>query len=101
MAGGAVRGVLFLDQNGNGARDPGEPGVPNVTIVLDRGFSTETNANGEFSYNPVPSGVHQIAVNVANVPLPWNMSEERPFEVTVRTRETSTIDIPLISMRPN
>jgi hypothetical protein len=98
---GAVRGVLFLDQNGNGARDPGEPGVPNVTIVLDRGFSTETNANGEFSYNPVPSGVHQIAVNVANVPLPWNMSEERPFEVTVRTRETSTIDIPLISMRPN
>jgi SdrD B-like domain len=98
---GAVRGVLFLDQNGNGVRDPSEPGVPNVTVMLDRGYTTETNSNGEFSFTPVPSGTHQLYVNVANVPLPWNLSQERAFDVTVNAREQSTLDIPLVSMRPN
>jgi hypothetical protein len=98
---GAVRGVLFMDQNGNGVRDPGEPGVPNVTIMLDRGFATETNANGEFSFTPVPSGTHQLRVNVANVPLPWNVKDERGVDVTVRARDTTTADIPLINLRPN
>lgn len=98
---GNVRGVLFLDQNGNGVRDAGEPGVPNVTIALDGGYTTETNGNGEFSFNPVPSGTHQLQVNVANVPLPWNLPQERPFDVNVNAREQSTLDIPLVSMRPN
>ncbi len=98
---GAVRGVLFLDQNGNGVRDPSEPGVPNVTVMLDRGYTTETNNRGEFSFTPVPSGKHQVYVNVANVPLPWNLSQERAFDVTVNVREQSTLDIPLVSMHPN
>lgn len=98
---GSVRGVLFLDHNGNGVRDPGEPGAANVTIALDGGYTTETNGNGEFSFNPVPSGTHQLQVNVANVPLPWNLPDERAFDVMVNTREQSTLDIPLVSVRPN
>ncbi len=96
---GSVRGVLFFDRNRNGVRDPGEPGAANVTIMLDGGFATETNGNGEFSFDPVPSGTHQLQVNVANVPLPWNLPDERPFEVMVNTRERSTLDIPLVSER--
>ena len=38
----AVSGVTFDDLNGDGARDVGEPVIPNVTVSLFR----ETNING-------------------------------------------------------
>ncbi len=98
---GAIRGVLFLDRNNNGVRDPGEPGVPNVTIYLDRGFSLETDANGEFHFDSVASGTHGVRVNVANVPLPWELRDEKPLDVTVHVRETVETDIPLVNLRPN
>ncbi len=45
-----VTGVVFLDRNGNGVRDPGEPGVPG--IVVHRGSETAvTDANGEYRMN--------------------------------------------------
>ena len=40
-ADGAVTGVKFNDLNGNGVQDPGEPGVPGVTMYLD------LNGNGQ------------------------------------------------------
>jgi hypothetical protein len=98
---GTVRGILFYDKNGNNLRDPDERGVPNVTIYLDRGFSVETNANGEFSFDPVASGQHEISVNVANIPLPWVVDEQRRIWADVRLRETAVIEIPVIRIGPN
>ncbi|MCW2761582.1 MAG: pectin esterase [Marmoricola sp.] len=52
-------GFVFNDQNGNGKRDPGEPGIPNFTLtmrrqensLMDRGTTTVgTNANGHYSF---------------------------------------------------
>lgn len=97
---GAVRGILFYDKNGNGLREPDEPGVPNVTMYLDRGFSVETNANGEFNFEPVPSGQHEITVNVANIPLPWGLDENRKIWADVHPRETAVIEIPLTRIGP-
>jgi hypothetical protein len=93
---GAVRGILFMDKNGNGLRDADEPGVPHVTIYLDGGSSIETNANGEFAFNRVASGDHHLQIDVANVPLPWSVNEEKPLVVTVEPRETERVDIPLV-----
>ncbi len=45
-----VTGIVFQDRNGNGVRDPGEPGVPG--IVVHRGSETAvTDANGEYRMN--------------------------------------------------
>jgi len=98
---GAIRGVLFYDKNGNGVRDPGEAGVPNVTVELDRGFSVQTNAQGEFNFNPVASGDHRISVNVANIPLPWSLDDRRPLTARVEPRQTAIVEIPLIQYGPN
>jgi hypothetical protein len=92
---GTVRGVLFLDYNDNGVRDPEEPGVGGVVIRLDRGYSTETNAAGEFTFSPVETGEHNLRVDVANVPLPWVPSSDRPIGVSVAPRETALVEIPL------
>ncbi len=97
---GTVRGVLYLDRNGNGVRDADEAGAPGVTVLLDGGAAMETNVNGEFVFGPVASGEHRLRVNVANVPLPWGLDEERPLSVTVRPRETAIVDIPLVTERP-
>jgi len=96
-----IRGILFLDRNNNGVRDPGEDGVAGVTIFLDRGFSVETGANGEFSFDSVTTGAHAIRVNVANVPLPWEPRDEKPLDITVHTRETAVVEIPLVNLHPN
>jgi hypothetical protein len=98
---GSIRGVLFLDRNRNGVRDPGEPGVAGVTIYLDRGFSVETDANGEFTFDSVATGAHAVRVNLANVPLPWEPKDEKPLDVTVHTRETAAVEIPLVNLRTN
>jgi len=98
---GSVRGILFLDRNNNGVQDPGEPGVAGVTIYLDRGFSVETDAKGEFVIDSVATGTHVLRVNTANVPLPWEPRDEKPPEITVNTRKTTVVEIPLVNLRPN
>jgi len=98
---GSIRGVLFLDRNNNGVRDPGEDGVAGVTIYLDRGFSVETDANGEFRFDSVTTGAHAVRINVANVPLPWEPRDEKPLDISVHTRETAVVEIPLVNLHPN
>jgi len=98
---GAIRGILFYDKNGNGVRDPGEEGAPNILIELDRGFTVQTNMQGEFSFNPVASGEHRLTVNVANIPLPWSLDEQRPILARVEPRQTATVEIPLMRFSPN
>ena len=36
---GSIHGIKWLDRNGNGERDRGEPGLPGVTIYADRNFN--------------------------------------------------------------
>jgi hypothetical protein len=43
---GEIHGLVFDDQNRNGVRDPGEPGVPGVTLLLDLN-SNSAKDNGE------------------------------------------------------
>ncbi|WP_192579011.1 SdrD B-like domain-containing protein [Fibrisoma limi] len=61
----------FEDINVNGIQDPGEPGVPGVTVsLLQNGVVvqvTSTNANGEYSFTNLLPGV---AYQVQFAPMP-------------------------------
>ncbi|MBI5037148.1 MAG: DUF11 domain-containing protein [Candidatus Kerfeldbacteria bacterium] len=57
---GTITGLKFNDLNGNGSLDAGEPGVPGVTINLSDGQTTTTDANGQFSFNDVPTGNYDV-----------------------------------------
>lgn len=89
---GGIAGTIFLDQNDNGRRDAGEPGVAGVTILLDGRFSTRTDEAGRFDFPFVGVGAHRITVVPDNLPLPWTVGDGN-LEVRVDTRTTSNVDI--------
>ncbi len=92
---GRISGTVFLDENRNGIQEPDEPGVPNVTVYLDRGYSIETDGKGRYEFWPVPAGEHQLAVTLDNVPLPWGLDDEAPRTLEIGARETERLDFPL------
>ena len=95
---GQIAGTVFLDKNANGIQEPNEPGVPGITVYLDRGFSVDTDSKGHFEFRPVPSGAHSLRLALENVPLPWGLDDERPKTVVVDPRATSQFDYALIKL---
>jgi len=64
---GTISGTKFLDANGNGALDAGEPGIPGVTITLSGGGLTRTavtGGDGSFSFTGVPFGTYTLSETV-------------------------------------
>ncbi len=57
----AITGSVFLDRNGNGMRDPGEPGIAKV-VVSDQEHVTQTDARGNFSLDPGGFGLVFVSV---------------------------------------
>ena len=53
-----ISGTKYNDQNGNGIRDGGEPGLANWTILLQgpngSTISTVTDGNGDYSFSDLP-----------------------------------------------
>lgn len=57
----AVDGVVYDDTNGNGARDPGEPGVPGAVVSNQREV-TRAAADGAFQLPSAGTGVVFVSV---------------------------------------
>jgi hypothetical protein len=92
-AAGALSGTVYLDDNNNGKRDAGERGAPNVTVLLDGKFGTQTDNQGKFEFPYLAAGTHVITVNSDNLPLPYGLVKEGRTEVKVFTRNSTTADI--------
>jgi hypothetical protein len=62
---GSVSGTVYNDLNGNGVQNPGEPGLPGVTITLRNNANavvatTTTDANGNYSFTNLPVGAYSV-----------------------------------------
>ena len=73
-------GFVYVDENANGVRDPGEPGIPNVPITISGtafagtpfarpllpsdipggSLTIFTDANGRWEFLPIPPGLYSI-----------------------------------------
>ncbi|WP_304036270.1 gliding motility-associated C-terminal domain-containing protein [Mesonia mobilis] len=66
-----VYGRVYRDVNGNGTQDPGEPGLPNIDmIIVDSSLISQavtTDANGDWS---ATVSIGMININVDNTDLP-------------------------------
>ena len=72
---GSIGDVVFLDLDGNGRHDAGEPGVPGQTVELiwagpdgivgsadDQASNTTTGAEGEYLFDELPDGAFTVTV---------------------------------------
>ena len=66
---GSIGGVKYNDLNRNGIREPGEPGLPDVTIYLDANNNNSfdpnepgsvTDFNGNYLFSNIPAGVYPV-----------------------------------------
>lgn len=66
---GGIKGRVFLDGNGNGLPDPGEPGVPGIEVANDNGRRTTSAADG-FYVLPNASSQRRTRVSLQPDALP-------------------------------
>ncbi|MBI4933627.1 MAG: PilZ domain-containing protein [Actinobacteria bacterium] len=79
--GAAVGDAIWDDQNGNGVRDDGEPGMPGVSVTLydavgSVAATTVTDQDGAFQFGDVVAGDYRVGVS--NLP--------DGFAITTQTR---------------
>jgi hypothetical protein len=78
-----VSGILYRDDNGNGVRDPGEPGLANIPIRIG-GWPAQTDSEGRFSawglipFEPVQVDVDSLALPDPRLLLPAPVIQVRP-----------------------
>ncbi|MEJ8854885.1 SdrD B-like domain-containing protein [Variovorax robiniae] len=89
---GRLEGHVFFDQDGNGQREAGEGGVPNVTVTLDRRYVARTDAQGYYAFPAVAAGSYRIEVVPDNVPLPWAVASRDGVVAQVHVRSTAVAD---------
>ncbi|MDQ2869445.1 MAG: SpaA isopeptide-forming pilin-related protein [Acidobacteriota bacterium] len=94
VLGASISGFKFIDVNGNGARDAGEPGGGGVTIRLSgpggtgTGVQTTTASDGSFTFTGVAPGTYLVSEVV-----PVGFTQTAPggagiISVTVSSGET-------------
>ncbi|WP_170131953.1 SdrD B-like domain-containing protein [Arenicella xantha] len=70
---GEVIGHVYLDTNGNGVQDVGEPNIPNLDVLITDSIGNlhivETDANGDYSAL-VPPGVTQVDIDATDPQYP-------------------------------
>ncbi|HEY66263.1 MAG TPA: hypothetical protein G4O02_17060 [Caldilineae bacterium] len=80
---GSISGTVWFDRNGDGVRDPGEPGLVDVTIRLFAGntqiASTTTLGDGSYQFPSLPPGTYRVQEQNP----PWLRFSSTPDEVLV------------------
>lgn len=81
-----VFGNLYIDTNGNGVRDPGEPGVANVDVTITDGdgatFIVSTDTNGDWEKYVKP-GVIIVDINQLDPDYPTGYTQTEGEDPTI------------------
>lgn len=67
-ADGMIVGSVFIDYNGNGMRDFGEPGAAGARLVTDEGVEIVADEHGLFSLKGLYPGVHALGLVAVDIP---------------------------------
>lgn len=94
---GNIAALVFNDQNGNGVKDNGENGIPNVGVTAsikvsnntptDTGVAVKTNDQGVVTFTDLPNASYQV---VASPPSGYKATTATSQDVTV---QGNTVDV--------
>jgi hypothetical protein len=94
---GGVTGTLFLDENGNGRRDGGEPGIEGVPVHVG-GWLDETDADGRFTtWDLVPYEQVTIDVDSLSFANPLYVLPAQVIRVRPSPNSFVSVEIPVVT----
>lgn len=67
-----IGGQVYLDENGNGIWDEGEPLIADITIALD-GSRVKTNADGIFIFEYLPAGLYDVGIDLGRLDADYDI----------------------------
>jgi uncharacterized repeat protein (TIGR01451 family) len=86
---GSIYGTVFNDLDFDGVFDTGEPGIPGVTVDLNTGPQTVTDANGQYSFINLPPGTYWV--NETNLP-DWTSTTSDSVKVILDLNEDEMVN---------
>jgi hypothetical protein len=90
---GGISGYVFVDENGNGVRDPDEPGLEGVRVVIG-GRTARTDAEGRHRvWDLVPFEPVRVWIDPASIPDPRMVSVRGDMTVRVPPASFGRLDI--------
>jgi hypothetical protein len=90
-----IYGVVFEDLNGNGVRDPGEPVVGLVDLLLDGETSVTADSQGRFAFDGLLPVLHHLEVDWDSVPPEFERLPHPIPTVDLSRRHLLQVDVPL------
>lgn len=94
---GQITGSVWLDRNGNGRQDEGEPALPDVRVVAGNGHDTLTDSTGTFVIGDLNPGEYVIFIDEKTLPVNTKpASETQNIKVTAGKR-TLAVDFPVVA----
>ncbi|MBE9572819.1 MAG: hypothetical protein IMF11_19520 [Proteobacteria bacterium] len=91
---GRVRGQLFLDEDGNGARGADEKVYPKTRITLNR-MHVYTDEKGMFEFPVLDPGNYRLDMDMSQLPSGLIPAISLPRDISLSKGDEIFIDIPL------
>jgi hypothetical protein len=70
----------------------GPRSAPNVTIILDHGRTAVSDATGRYAFSDVPEGLHQVELNMEELPADYSPGPANLSHVNVQPRAIARTD---------
>jgi len=96
---GSISGEVYYDENRDSLRQPSERAPEGIVVILDGQYETRTDAQGRYTFSPVPTGAHELMILTDALPLPWALDNEAPRRAVVRYRQDAPVDFPLVAIQ--
>jgi hypothetical protein len=89
---GSVEG--FVMEEAPGGAQP----AANVTILLDHGRTAVSDGTGRYSFSDVPEGLHEVELNMEELPADYSPGPENQAHVAVAPRSTARTDFDVVRL---
>lgn len=97
---GTILGEVYRDDNANGVRDRGEPGLGAALVVMDDGLQSVTDSDGRYHLAAVPPGDRAIKVAEYTLPPGSKLTTDVTRIVPVTPGSLSKIDFGVLVPAP-
>jgi hypothetical protein len=93
---GSVDSHVFIDWNGNGARDAEDEAASGVSVSIVRVGSTSAGKDGRALFSRVPAGDRLVSLDLSTVPADYDIPDEAARTITVERGKRATVDFGLL-----